>query len=233
MRDTLQLKNVRNSGNGGLATRGLLKENLAALLREEILTGRIAPDEKIIEGRWARQFGVAQVSVREALNILTAEGFVTKGHGRSARVLNLSESDIIHLYQVRGALEGLAARLITEQRLPVDDLEAAMAGMRQAVELNDVRRVVDWVQRFHVSVLERPGNSFLRETGRRLVIPLYAFTLMRALAKNLDASPWAPQLPNHQRIIDAIRMGNPYLAEQVVIHVINLFLESALNVWAH
>jgi len=233
MHDTLQLKNVRNSGNGGLATRGLLKENLAALLREEILTGRIAPDEKIIEGRWARQFGVAQVSVREALNILTAEGFVTKGHGRSARVLKLSESDIIHLYQVRGALEGLAARLITEQRLPLDDLEAAMAGMRQAVELNDVRRVVDWVQRFHVSVLERPGNSFLRETGRRLVIPLYAFTRMRALAKNLDASPWAPQLTNHQRIIDAIRMGNAYLAEQVVIHVTNLFLESALNVWAH
>ena len=183
MRDTLQLKNARNPREGSSATRGLLKESVAAQLREEILAGRIAPGEKIIEGRWARQFGVAQVSVREGLNILTTEGFVTKGHGRSARVLKLSESDIIHLYQVRGALEGLAARLITEQRLPVDDLEAAMAGMRQAVELNDVRRVVDCVQRFHVSFLEKPGNSFLRETGRRLVIPLYAFTLMRALSQ--------------------------------------------------
>ena len=60
--------------------RGLLKENLAVQLREEILGGRLVPGEKIIEGRWARQLGVAQVSIREALNILAAEGFVTKGH---------------------------------------------------------------------------------------------------------------------------------------------------------
>ena len=60
-------------------SRGLLKENIAARLREEILAGRLVPGEKIVEGRFARQYGVAQVSIREALNILTTEGFVTKG----------------------------------------------------------------------------------------------------------------------------------------------------------
>ncbi len=58
---------------------------------------------------------------------------------------------------------------------------------------------------------------------------LYAFTLMRALAKGLDASPWVPQIPNHQRIVDAIRMGNPRLAEQVVIHITNHFMERYLE----
>jgi len=106
---------------------GLLKENLAVQLREAILSGKISPGEKIIERRWAREFGAAQVSVREALNILIAEGFVTKGHGRSARVLRLTDSAIIHTYQVRGALEGLAARIIVEQKLPIADLEAARA----------------------------------------------------------------------------------------------------------
>ena len=81
--------------------RGLLKENIAARLREEILAGRLAPGEKIIEGRWARQYGVAQVSIREALNILTNEGLVTKGHGRSARVLKLGDADIIYIYEIR------------------------------------------------------------------------------------------------------------------------------------
>jgi len=38
---------------------------------------------------------------------------------------------------------------------------------------------------------------------------------------------------NHRRIVDAILIGHPSLAEQVVIHVINLFLESALQVWGH
>jgi len=210
---------------------GLLKENLAVQLREAILSGKLAPGEKIIERRWAREFGAAQVSVREALNILIAEGFVTKGHGRSARVLRLTDSAIIHTYQVRGALEGLAARIIVEQKLPIADLEAALVELRTAVEGNDVRHVIDRVQRFHVCILEKPGNPFLLENGLRLIVPLYAFTLMRALAKNLDASPWVPQVANHQRIVDAIRMGNPQLAEQVVIHVTNHFMEHYLEVW--
>ena len=180
-----------------------------------------------------REFGAAQVSVREALNILITEGFVTKGHGRSARVLRLTDAAIIHTYQVRGALEGLAARIIVEQKLSITDLEAAMVELRLAVETNDVRSVIDRVQRFHVCILAKPGNPFLLENGLRLIVPLYAFTLMRALAKGLDASPWVPQVANHQRIVDAIRMGNPQLAEQVVIHVTNRFMERYLEVWGN
>ena len=220
--------------DGGTApSAGLLKESLAAQLREAILSGKLAPGEKIIERRWAREFGAAQVSVREALNILIAEGFVTKGHGRSARVLRLTDAAIIHTYQVRGALEGLAARIIVEQNLSITDLEAAMVDLRLAVEANDVRSVIDRVQRFHVCILTKPGNPFLLENGLRLIVPLYAFTLMRALAKGLDASPWVPHVANHQRIVDAIRMGNPQLAEQVVIHVTNRFMERYLEVWGN
>src|SRR5215813_12466301 len=120
----------------------LVKQNLATQLREEILAGKIAAGAKIVEGTWARHFGVAQSSVREALNILIAEGFVTKGHGRSARVLNLSKQDIIHLYQVRGVLEGLAARLLSEQKAPLTDLVATMEEIRIAVETDDVRLII-------------------------------------------------------------------------------------------
>jgi len=213
--------------------RGLLKESIAARLREEILVGRIAPGEKIVEGRWARQYGVAQVSIREALNILTTEGFVTKGHGRSARVLKLGDADIIQIYQLRGALEGLAARIVAQRNLPPDDLEAALQAIQDAVQKNDLRKVVESVQYFHIHLLEKSGNSVLAEHGRRLVVPLFAFTLMRALTKNLDTSPWAKQLPLHRLIVDVIRLGNPLIAEQTLIHVTNSFLEAALTVWAH
>src|SRR5712672_2444716 len=134
--------------NGNPESRSLLKQNLAMQIREEILLGRIVPGEKIIEGRWARHFGVAQVSIREAINILTTEGFVTKGHGRSARVLKLKESDIIHIYQVRGVLEGLAARIITERKLPVDDLEAALEGIQKATASGSLSEVVESIQGF-------------------------------------------------------------------------------------
>src|SRR3954464_4795132 len=74
--------------------RGLLKQNIAERLREEILSGRIAPGAEMVEGRGARQYGTAQFWIGEALNILAAQGFVAKGHGRSARVLKLTDPDI-------------------------------------------------------------------------------------------------------------------------------------------
>ena len=215
-----------------VAARGLLKENVAQRLREEILAARISPGEKIVEGKWAREYGVAQISVREALNILAAQGFVTKGHGRSARVLKLERADIIHIYQVRGVLEGLAARLISEDKLPVDDLEAAFNEIQRSVGTGDLRQVIESVQRFHMLMLEKPRNSVLREHGRRLLVPLYAFTLMKALVKRLDVGPWERQLRLHRLIIDVLQQGNPPLAEQMLIHVTNLFLHAALEVWA-
>lgn len=210
----------------------LIKQNLAAELREEILAGRIAPGAKIIENTWARRFGVANSSVREALNILLAEGFVTKGHGRSARVLELSKQDIIHLYEVRSGLEGVAARLVTERKVPVDDLEDIIGEMHHGVEANDLRQIIASMQRFHLALLEKTRNPYLLEEGRRLIKPLYDFTLMRALAQNLDGSPWRPNVVRHRCILDAIRSGQAYFAEQITIHMIGQFLEAALDVWA-
>jgi DNA-binding GntR family transcriptional regulator len=212
--------------------RGLLKESVAQRLREEILAARISPGEKIVEGKWAREYGVAQISVREALNILAAQGFVTKGHGRSARVLKLEKADIIHIYQVRGVLEGLAARLIAQEKIPIDDLEVAFHGIQRSIETSDLRQVVESVQRFHMLLLEKPRNSVLREHGRRLLVPLYAFTLMKALVKKLDAGPWQRQLRLHRLIIDVLQQGDPHIAEHTLIYVTDSFLHSALEVWA-
>jgi hypothetical protein len=85
------------------------------------------------------------------------------------------------------------------------------------------------------SVIEFLGYKVTRleEYGRRLVVPLYALTLMRALAKKIDTSPWAKQVPLHRLMIDLIRLGDPHVAEQTLIHVTNSFLEAPLIVLAH
>ena len=85
------------------------------------------------------------------------------------------------------------------------------------------------------SVLEFLGYNltWLEEYGRRLVVPLYAFILMRALAKKIDTSPWARQLPLHRLIIDVIRLGDLHVAEQTLIHVTNSFLEAPPILLAH
>src|SRR5580692_12491353 len=85
----------------------LIKQSLAENLKQEIIKGRLAPGQRIVEGFWAKKFGVAQTSVREAINLLISEGFATKASGRSARVTSYSEADIAQIYELRGALEGL------------------------------------------------------------------------------------------------------------------------------
>src|ERR1700688_4537807 len=89
----------------------LIKENLASALKQTIMDGGLARGQRVIEGRWAKEFGSAQASVREAINLLIAEGFLVKDAGRSARVVNYREPDVTQLYEVRAALEGLAAEL--------------------------------------------------------------------------------------------------------------------------
>jgi hypothetical protein len=54
-----------------------------------------------------------------------------------------------------------------------------------------------------------PVWSASLDSGSPQFIPLYAFSLMRALAKKLDTSPWAKQLPLHRLIVDVIRLGTP------------------------
>src|ERR1700749_2719203 len=93
------------------ASGSLVKSTLADRLREEISSGALPSGTRIIEGTWGRKLGVAQGSIREAINLLAQEGFVTKVSGRSARVVNLNEQDVLELYDLRAAMEGMAAGL--------------------------------------------------------------------------------------------------------------------------
>ena len=81
------------------------------------------------------------------------------------------------------------------------------------------------------SVLEFLGYNLTRleEYGRRLVVFLHAFTLMSALAKKIDTSPWAKQLPLHRLIIDVIRLGDLHVAEQTLIHVTKFISRSTTD----
>src|SRR5260370_22491063 len=114
------------------ASSSIVKSSLAKRLRDEISSGALPPATRIIEGTWGRKLGVAQGSIREAINLLAQEGFVTKVSGRSARVVSLNEQDVLHLYEIRGAIEGLAARLASTRQADVAELQQMVDAMRRA-----------------------------------------------------------------------------------------------------
>jgi DNA-binding GntR family transcriptional regulator len=135
-----------------LATDGLVKHNLAERLRQEIMSGSLQPGMRIVEGKWAAKFGVAQGSIREAINILAQAGFVSKASGRSARVIHLSEGDVAHIYRLRGAIEGLAARLATATQPNLKVLQATVDVMRESASAGNLDALLDCDSLFHLEL---------------------------------------------------------------------------------
>jgi DNA-binding GntR family transcriptional regulator len=88
-----------------------MKDAIVSQLRQEIASGIIAFGEKLSEARLAQRFGVSRMPVREALKELEASGFVAIEHRRGTFVRRLSRPEILDLYEVREAVECMAARL--------------------------------------------------------------------------------------------------------------------------
>lgn len=214
-----------------LPTSHLVKESLAAELREKIISGKIEPGQVIVEGKWATQYGVAQGSVREALNILATEGFVQKVPGRRARVTRFTREDVRQTYQVRCILEGLAARLVVERQADLSGMEAACVDLEQAVASDDVTRIIDADLRFHLLLCEQSGNHILLEHARRLLVPLFAFVLMRVYTNQQGSQPWRHTTALHTRTLDVLRLGDPIVAEQYVVRTTNTFADAAYDSW--
>jgi DNA-binding GntR family transcriptional regulator len=214
-----------------LSTTRLVKHNLAELLREEILRGALQPGATIVEGRWALKFSVAQASIREAIHILMRDGFVTKESGRSARVIDLSEADVVKLYDMRGALEGLAARLAAQQRSETSGLRQAVDGMRLAVQSESREELLDFDLEFHLRLCELSQNSYLIEHARRILLPFFAFVRVRVTTSGQDISPWGQDLEAHQRILDLVDDGDGEVAELYVKRAMNRFARTASMNW--
>jgi DNA-binding GntR family transcriptional regulator len=209
----------------------LVKHAVAERLREEIASGRLPPGVRIVEGTWARDFGVAQASIREAINLLAQEGFVTKAAGRSARVVKLSEQDVVGMYELRAVIEGLAARLTTQNQADVSMLEAALKKMRQALRKGRPENMLDGDLEFHLELCRLSGNAFVLEHARKILLPLFAFARIRVLSSGQEASVWGKDMEAHQRIVDLIRDGQPDITEQYVRYAMSRFARSAYDNW--
>jgi DNA-binding GntR family transcriptional regulator len=139
-------------------------------LREEIISGRLAPGTELQEVALARSLGVSRGPVREALGRLATEGLVAIRPRRGAVVRALSNEEFIEAYQVREALEMMAVRLAVP-RLTAEDL-VAMEGlideMASRGEAEDVQGFFEANTEFHERFFQIAGNRMLSELYRQV-----------------------------------------------------------------
>jgi DNA-binding GntR family transcriptional regulator len=136
-------------------------------LREAIVTGRLQPNEHLVESDLARRLGVSRTLIRAALVRLEHEGLVEHERHRGARVRLVSEGEAVEILETRAVLEGLAARLAAERATAqdVDDLKGILADMQQLREAHDLVAVSDLNAQLHRRLLEISGHT----TAARLI----------------------------------------------------------------
>jgi DNA-binding GntR family transcriptional regulator len=219
------------SNENNKPSRDLRKHEIAELILAEIVGGALAPGEHISERTWAGKFGVAQASIREAINILAHDGFVTKESGHSARVVNLSEEDVVQLYQVRAGLEGMAGYLAASVGADVTRLQSIVQGMRRASEARDSKALTDLDLQFHLELCRISGNPHLLSHAQKILRPFFAFVRMRVSVSGQGTSAWGQDVDAHQRIVDLIQDGEADLAEHYVKKSMTRFASTARKNW--
>jgi DNA-binding GntR family transcriptional regulator len=154
------------SGAGGLDEvdrPDLLVERVETTLREAILSGQLAPGSHLSVPEIARRLGVSRTPAREALFALHRLGLVEVRPHRGAVVVAGGHDDLRELFELREALEGMAARLAA-LHMPepgLAELNAALDAHREAVEAGDIDAHVQWDLRFHELIAAGSANRRL------------------------------------------------------------------------
>jgi DNA-binding GntR family transcriptional regulator len=180
-------------------------------LRRLVITGELAPGARLVEDRLAARLGVSRNPVREALQTLAGEGFVEIVPRRGALVAQITTEQAEELFDVRMALESLAARLAARRAddAAVARLRGVLARAREATEARDLDRLAACNTEFHQLVVETAGNDYLC----LLVAPMARRVqwVFRANAATRAPHSWS----EHEELLGAIADGDEEYAEAV------------------
>jgi DNA-binding GntR family transcriptional regulator len=189
--------------------RSLLREQVANVLRDLIVSGRIAPGTKITERDVADLLKISRMPARDALMDLEHEGLiVTRPGGRY--VIQLSEKEVRDLYQVRIALEKLAIAEAVKANSP--DIQAALQSkldkMAAAIRENDQDAYTSSDIELHQEIWQMSNNHYLIDMLTSITGPIFMFI---ATQTQFD-DDWNETLELHQRLVGAICAQNLELA---------------------
>lgn len=185
----------------------------ADVIREEILSGALAPGSRLLEIELAEQFNLSRGTIRSALQQLTYEGLVVQFPYRGCAVAGLSAQDAWELYTLRSALEGLAAKLAAEAITPdkVDILNAAQKQLVKAAKKGSFMDVADADFALHQTIIQLSEHRRLQEQYKIVEQQIRVYIAScNALYASLDEI-----VEEHEQLVKAICSGDASFAEQI------------------
>ncbi len=190
---------------------GATSERVAAHLREEILSGRIGPGERIRQEEIAARLGASRLPVREALRMLETEGLTQLEVNKGARVPALDRDEIDVVYRMRERLEPLA--LIESIGHLTPDQLAELREIQDRIEANDdVSTFLDLDRRFHLLSYAGCRTEQLSTTVTRLWNSTQHYR--RAFMTLASPDRWWIVNAEHRLLLDAITRQDPVDCER-------------------
>ncbi len=207
---TEDLRLIKN----GTVSRSLANQ-IVQRLRTEIIHGKLAPGERLVELDIARRMGTSQGPVREALQMLERDGLVERRAHTASFVAPLSFDDMYELFKIRSLVESYAIRRAAQRisDADCDELDALVSQMREAGQRGDIVTLVERDMAFHRWLCERSGSTTLVQ----MWMPLYS-QIQRFVVQNHPQHfrNLADIADTHNPIVAALRKRKPAAAARAV-----------------
>ncbi|MCG6965772.1 MAG: GntR family transcriptional regulator [Chromatiaceae bacterium] len=196
------------------AENSTIPDRIFALLKEAIVEGEIPAGGKISEPELARIHGISRGPLREAIGRLEACGLVVRRPNVGARVVTLSSQQLLEIYHVREALEGMAARLAAQNMTSEE-----IADLRHLLEQHGRQIEQDaehaYFQRegdldFHYRIVQGSHNSRMINL---LCNDLYHLVRLYRYQFGMPSKRGPRAFVEHEHIVDAIERGDAEMAE--------------------
>ena len=191
-----------------------LRELVCEHIRQAIIGGIFTPGERLMEIQLAEEMGVSRTPVREAIRKLELEGFVVMIPRRGTYVADISIKDINEVYEIRTALDILAAGLAAE-RINDDELEEMqrlLVEIGTYIEKGDMEKIVEIDSAFHDVLYRASRNERLVNIINNLREQI---TGLRGRSMNYPGR-LVSTLDEHRAIVDSIAQRNPEKAQKAV-----------------
>lgn len=200
-----------------------MSADLAEYIKQQILDGQLNPGDRIVETKVAKELGISQTPVREAIRQLSGEGIITIVPNKGPMVRQFDMKDVFEVYSLRSMLEGLAIRLAVQQASDeeISKLSAFFEDMKRKLVDDTVDSLLEESVHIHQSIVRLANHS-------RLAASYDSITFSISLAGRIlgKVSTKQKEVDQHAELIEALVRRDPDHAEKVMRqHILRSFNE--------
>ncbi|HXM90750.1 MAG TPA: GntR family transcriptional regulator [Candidatus Dormibacteraeota bacterium] len=195
-----------------------LRRQVLDELRQSIIAGRLAPGSRLIERELIAMMGVSRTVIREALRQMESEGLVANIPNKGPVVRELTLAEAKDLYSIRAVLEGLAARLFTENASPAQKklLEQALKTTAQSYENGDPTTILEAKNRFYDVLFQGAGSETLSSMIGTLHVRIWRWRALGLGHPRRSEKRWKESIRRLRAMLAAIFKGDASLAETLL-----------------